>query len=209
MKKLSIVLLCVLLAGLCACGLGELEEETSTMPTTAEIDPSELALYADVLNPLSERDYNELWQNRYTLYDLDGDGTKELLLGEYLYLADEVTLLSVYSIQDGVAVYQKGFFRDLAAEMEFSEPPGTISVPVLYKNGTIRMGDYGYYRLENGVIKNTIVLEEDGICYSHIINNPYPPTPITKEEFDRIRKEFEGDGQVVELDWKTLAEYGR
>jgi len=26
---------------------------------------------------------------------------------------------------------------------------------------------------------------------------------------DTLQKEFEGDGEVVELDWKPLAEYGR
>jgi hypothetical protein len=34
-------------------------------------------------------------------------------------------------------------------------------------------------------------------------------TPITQAEFDRVQNEMEGDGQVVELDWKPLAEYGR
>ena len=71
------------------------------------------------------------------------------------------------------------------------------------------MGEFGYYRLENGEIKNKTVIEQNGKYYDFIINGPYPGTLITKEEFGRVRKEFEGDGELVELDWKTLAEYGR
>jgi len=31
---------------------------------------------------------------------------------------------------------------------------------------------------------------------------------ITKAEFDRVQKEMKGNGQMVEFDWKPLAEYG-
>jgi len=54
------------------------------------------------------------------------------------------------------------------------------------------------------------LIDDYGQCYRfNIYVDEFPGTPITKAEFDRVQKEFEGDGQTVELDWKPLAEYGR
>jgi hypothetical protein len=37
----------------------------------------------------------------------------------------------------------------------------------------------------------------------------HTPAHLSPNEFDRVKQEFEDDGQVVEIDWKPLAEYGR
>ena len=39
--------------------------------------------------------------------------------------------------------------------------------------------------------------------------NPSNRIPITEKEYNRLKKEYEGDGKVVEIDWKPLAEYGK
>jgi len=144
------------------------------------------------------RDIDGNYIHYHTFYDLDGDGTKELLLG-----VDDgfgVCLTSVYVIQNGIAVWVEGFINDL----EYCTTP-----PSLFKNGTIMMGEFGYYRLKDGKFMNKSLTEKDGKYYHFTINGPYPGVSITKEEFDRVRKEYEGDGEIVKLDWKPLAEYGK
>jgi len=226
MKKLVAALLCLLLVGLCACeeaGKGETTVVTTQITSPEGIvieqtefcttermsiqrpladNESEYGPYNDILVGLIERSY----YCQYALYDLDGNGTKELLLGEDTWVSEKTLITSIYTIQDGEAVYQDEFLWDPLGAWEFE----WTALPVLYKNGTIMLGDYFYYRLEkNGAIIRTSVIEEDGKYYRFIMNGSYPGTPISKKEFDRIRKEFEGDGQVVVLDWKPLAEYGR
>jgi len=143
---------------------------------------------------------------QYALYDIDGNGTNELLLGtgDSGYADKDDLIISIFTIQDGVAVQQRN-----------------VPSPTLLKNGTIWTGGesgsgifHEYYRFEDGSLKlqtgiseyNSIDKDERGRFQS------FPDgrrIDITEEEFERVRKEFEGDGQVVELDWKPLAEYGR
>jgi len=202
MKKLFVVLLCLLLAGLCACGQVEPSQETGAAPTTAEIDPAERALYADVLDSLVGLD-----KSYYALYDIDGDGTKELLHGTEEWNG-EAALWSVYAIQNGVAVYQKQFsvYND-----------GGTSPSFIYKNGTISVvGHWNdlptivYYRFEAGELKHQETLMHDAWRQEylrHNKNNEFPGTPITQEEYEQVQQELEGGGQVVVLDWWPLAEY--
>jgi len=144
----------------------------------------------------------------YFLYDLDGNDTKELLLGQAW--GEDIYLYAVYAIKNGIAVRQEEYWYD----------PQRGNPPLLYKNGIIRVEADGdtmlqYYRFEDGELKFQIMLIDD---YSPVFDSGnYKRVDekggfskiITKAEFDRLQKEFEGDGQVIELDWKPLAEYGR
>jgi len=198
MKKALIAVLCMLLAGLCACG------------AVIEIDPNEFAPYVDVVNErikffrsISDKSYDYLPTQYYTLYDIDGNGTKELLLGSEEWGA--LVLIIIYAIQDGVAVEQR--FRVMGEG-------GSAFPSLLFENGVIRVDsgdDSGryiiYYCFENGaLICPTALVDRYGEYY---LDDGWPGTPITKEEFDRVQREMEGDGQTVALDWKPLAEYGR
>ena len=122
-----------------------------------------------------------------------------------------ICLIAVYTIHDGVAVLQEGYWADSQRG----------SPPLLYKNGTLKeFNDYddkmfAYYRFENGELKYQTMLIDN---FSEELNSGFyyrsdgigrPSKVITKEEFELVQKEFEGDGQVIELDWKPLAEYGR
>jgi len=140
----------------------------------------------------------------YVLYDLDGNGTNELLLG-----FKEWGLVEVYSIQNGVAVRQ---------EESSLLDPAEVSPPLLFKNGVIRVNwntdgapRIAYYRFEDGELKrSTTLIDNFGQYYRYnMYADQFPGASITKAEFNRLQKEFEGDGQVVELDWKPLAEYER
>ena len=137
----------------------------------------------------------------YALYDIDGNGTEELLLGA------DGELLEVYAIQNGVAVQQE----QLALG-------GDYATASLLKNGSIKVYDtfdniwwLYYYRFENGNLKLRIVLTDyyGSRFEKRTRQDRSDIAPITEEEFKRLQKKYEGNGQVVELDWKPLAEYGR
>jgi len=159
-----------------------------------------LGLYNELLN-----DENQSMEpHYYFLYDLDGNGTAELLLAEEVW--DQIYLYSVYTIRVGVAVHQKEF-RGVS--------PWHGSPPVLFKNGTIRAisndgRNYYYYRFEDGRLKlQTLLYLSNNGGYGRMDGWDGDSKKITGTTFRRLQKEFEGDGQVVELDWKPLAEYGR
>jgi len=175
MKRLSIALLCLILVGLCACGR-TMPEETTTEETTtgktskaetstAKIDPSVLELYADAIETYCALPDGTAWKDadHYFLYDIDGDGIQELLLGmewggnTHLngepYLPDgAIFLTDIYAIQDGVAVWQE--------EFHWSTEPDREYPAVLLKNGLIRLDIHDwkpdlelltyYYCFENG-----------------------------------------------------------
>jgi hypothetical protein len=224
MKRFFIVLLCVLFTGLCACVPIEPSERTAAQPTTttettkassSTTKTSEITPYSKILKERLEYyrsvsvGYDALAYYYYALYDIDGNSTRELLLGENSYV--ETRLFSVYTIRNGVAVRQEQFSRDAT---------DTSAPSLLFKNGTIRTNEnemgirgFGYYRFEDGELKHlTGVIEEErshgAINYFRIHADEQKLVPSTKEEFERVQKEFEGDGQVVEIDWKPLAEYG-
>ena len=229
MKKLSAIFLSILFVGLCACGWTEPEvlspsatnraaTETFVIPgadtkkptvpkkvriKTSKKDPYSYIVkerYEEILSHSIEYNRDYLKDNYYALYDIDGDGV-ELLLGKTWNA--NIHLITVYSIKNGVALQLEGFVNYLDDRWGVSSPP------VLLKNGTIKMGAAQYYWLEDGEIKNIATIEEEGKYYKFVINELYPGTPISKAEFDRLQKEMEGDGEVVELDWKPLAEYGQ
>ncbi|MCL2141247.1 MAG: hypothetical protein FWH42_06310 [Dehalococcoidia bacterium] len=212
MKKLFIALLCVSLTGLCACGPVESPEGTTVSTTalginaetTTKTKAEENSPYSNEIKTVIKAygDSDFLKQVYYAFYDLDGNATEELLLGEGL---GPVKLFNVYTIQNGVATRQEEFFIDTAES----------SPALLFRNGTIRVDSdsydgemsFGYYRFEDGELKRqTTLAEEHGQYYHYIKGNR---TQLSKAKFERVQKEMEGDGQVVELDWKPLAEYGR
>ena len=224
MKKVFVALLCLLLTGLCACGPAATKKESTTTtipetepaeistPSSTTIKPSKSDPYSDAIKAYVEKigmyGYGKLENQCYVLYDIDGDGTKELLLGN----ADEdwgTYLNCVYTIQDGVAVKQNQYFSPIP---EYSTPP-----PLLFQNGTIKgVTDLDgpqlsrYYRFKNGELKFQIALVDGyGKSSCSYNQNKWDNIPLTVEEMKQIKKEMEGDGQVVELDWKPLAEYGR
>ena len=227
MKKLLIALLCLLFAGLCACEPTTSEKETTTQKTNTEItatdttkvsiptftiktnpeDPYsyEVDRYLDIYNEIINGDSQFMPPYYYFLYDIDDNGTKELLLG--FEWEGKMYLESVHVIKDGIAVRQEALPKWMAGL-----PPS-----LLFMNGTIRGaagGDnnlsYGYYRFEAGELKWKISLEyESGEYFLRYPDNLTKFIPTTKEEYERLKKEMEGDGQLVELDWKPLAEYGR
>ena len=233
MKKLFIILLILLLTILCACGQAvprektsateeiavteettttTITEETSEMPTTmivlsmVELKPNEIVAYSDIL-----REYHDdltkgySFVQHYAFYDIVGDGTNFLLLSGEDTIGKSV-FDSVYTIKNGVVVRQE----------QFPSPAlGHDPTSSLFENGTIRTEFYdgarrtSYYRFEEGALKFQIgIVIETQTEYFRVDTVDGGWEPITKEEYDRLKAEMEGDGQEVELDWRPLAEFG-
>ncbi|MDR0531726.1 MAG: hypothetical protein LBG83_06660 [Oscillospiraceae bacterium] len=112
---------------------------------------------------------------RYALYEIDEKGTKALVFGAHDWLVD------VYTIQNGVAMQQKGVaFWD-----------GYISH--LLKNGTLytyegEVGRYTYYRFEEGVLKFRARVVSYGGGEAYCIDEEKQITPISEEEYERLKK---------------------
>ena len=224
MKRAVIAALCVMLAGLCACGQGAPEEILTTVlfasamptmtvvPITAETKPGEFAAYAIAIEAYNDLPDNHAYANAeyYAFYDIDHNDTCELLLGQVMH--NDIELCRVYTIRNGIAVWQEEFIRTI-------DDRG--SRPILYKNGTIKSfcdyddGIFCYYQIVNGELKLLTRLVDDSSPEFYIDNYHRSdgldgiPRAIAKAEFNRLKKEFEGNGQTVALDWKPLAEYGR
>jgi len=218
-KFFTLILAGLLLLGLTACEGGSIGDglysSTRPEPSTIEIRTDKEDPYSYTIKELYEiyasasvdMNHDYLEDQYYALHDIDDNGTKELLIGSEEYSG--IVLQAVHAIQNGVAVWQEALPSLVA---DFPEQRSIL------KNGTIRVksvvADEGsffrYYRFEDGELKLQIILLDSafGIEYyrREYGNND---VPITNEEFDRVQKEMEGDGQVVELDWKPLAEYGR
>ena len=227
MKKLSAIFLSILFVGLCACGWTEPEvlsptatnraatetfvipgadTKKPTVPKKVKIKTNKNDPYSYIMKVFYEKyDEKSSTAQDYVFFDIDGNGTEELLLGTGIGDGKK-TIFRVYSIQNGVAVWQENFSA-------YGEG-GNYNPSLVYKNGIIRVDGHwdglpiiSYFRFENGELKGQMSLRIEYDNYFHHDGNG--DAPITKAEFDRLQKEMEGDGQVVDLDWKPMAEYGR
>ena len=205
MKKLFIAILFLLFVSLCACG----------QATSKELAPYNSILRKHYIS-------SKLWGVHYdgidhfALHDFDKDGTKELVLG--VEFGPDIGILDVYRLHDNKTVLQ-----------DVTVWNRRISPPYLFENGTIRFDDreidwISYYGFEDGELKlQACVLDQnewyDWWLDTQVSDPPFPPytlidpdpekedIPLAKEKFEQSRKEMEGDGEVVELEWIPLAEY--
>ena len=156
----------------------------------------------------------------YFLYDLDKDGTNELLLGtiqkvgtdfEDIYAPEKICISSIYTIKDGKAVkVDTGSWWDFVI----------IQDRVLYSNGIIvtkwgikNIPSYSDLAFENGklVIKCYITHEDidPNKEYFKVINfDNLNKKSISKDEYYSIYNQYCGNAKVVDIDWKRIDEYG-
>jgi len=231
MKMLLIALLCFLLLCLCACVAtlpertqltsGEIPaQETMSSASTKEsalkktsepmafssTNESKPEKISEVLEEHCNKSLEEdSFVQNYAFHDTK-DGKISMLVISGEGSGGKKLYDSIYSVQNDIAIRQEQFL-----------PPelGHNLSTTLFLNGIImnEIDDagsryYAYYGFENGVLTYQAGLLDEGnsyyCCFPDASRNS-----LTKAEFDRVKKEFEGDGQVVELDWKPLAEYGR
>ncbi|MBQ6266335.1 MAG: hypothetical protein IJK64_01030 [Clostridia bacterium] len=178
-------------------------------------------------------------ESLYALYDLDGEGTKELITGWNCYEGDYVGIESQYygTYYDRTKNGRKKMVTHVysvdangnAVEWQFYENAFDAELVnrVILTNGTIKTiagnafgyddhYSYQYVKLDNGEI----------VAYRELFDtcnaagkteeyktrsdrNAYPDEEISKEEFDRYRAEWETDNPEVTLDWNPIYTYGQ
>ena len=157
---------------------------------------------------------------RYSLYDINDDGTDELILARIGVLGGStvydyeginaertygILIYSVYTISDGKAIK-----ADLLAIS------GDAYQTILFDNGLIKVvcctprNPWIYYNKMVGdnfeAIDYPIFKNYNGECFSF---KDCVENPITEEEFNRRIAETEDGAHPVELEWKRLQDYGK
>lgn len=155
----------------------------------------------------------------YFLYDLDKDGTNELLLGtiqkvgtdfEDINAPEKICISSVYTIKDGKAVKVA---RSIGWQF-------VIYIDrILYSNGIIvtqwgneKVPCYSAVALENGelnlkcYVRHSAGDPEKGY-YKAINFNNLGEISISKDEYYSIYNQYCGNAKVVDIDWKRIDEY--
>lgn len=201
MKKAYAALLLVLFTCLFACDISTMVTG-DTKPATES--RNEEAVYSDIIKGLIHKK-----DTFYAFYDLDRNGTKELLLGIEIW-GNIICPYLVFSIQNGVAAEQTAYL--------WFEGGGPA--PIVFKTGTIRVefsDDVGsrfcYYKMNEGELVSWIDLIVDSSVYdwdSKTYRDEYflldpdadKRISITKKEFERLQKELQGDGAAAKIDWK-------
>ena len=158
---------------------------------------------------------------RYALYDINGDGTDELIIG----LIEVLGGTSVYEEHEGVsAEYTFGLLisevytiqSGKAVRVQHSAVSADAYETVIFDNGilkvvrlTPRNPRITYRKMVNGVFEmvgDCIYKTFDGKFYYLNGNNT---GEITEEEFNRRIAEIEDGAHPVELEWKHLQDYGK
>jgi hypothetical protein len=146
----------------------------------------------------------------YSLYDVDGNGVDELLLGVNSvnfgkYLCDMCFMQNELVQQEAIlSGGEYGFYETVIFE------DGTIKVAYNIDGGMV----YRYYKLEDENLRQVIALidntiEEDYPNYSKKTEMDGSFITITKEEFDRLKTEYDSNGAAVKFTWKPLSEFGK
>lgn len=162
------------------------------------------------------RNFDDLY---YFLYDLDKDGTNELLLGtlqrvgidyEDITAPEKICISSIYTVKDGKTVkVDTGSWWDFVIIID----------RILYSNGVIvvKWGNeeipcYAAWTLENEelnikcYVRHSAGDPEKGY-YKAINFHNLSETSISKDEYYSLYNKYIGDAKAVDIDWKRIDEY--
>ena len=158
---------------------------------------------------------------RYSLYDINDDGTDELILGdigvlggtsvyeEHEGVTAEFTygllISSVYTIKNGKAVEANRLIISENAYQTILLDNGMIKI--LYQ--TPRNPQITYYKMTGDnfeMVGGNLDKNFDGECYYYEKDKE---EKISEEEFNRRIAEIEDGAHPVELEWKHLQDYGK
>ena len=153
----------------------------------------------------------------YFLYDLDKDGTNELLLGGWQkigYYTEEpdppkkICISSAYAIQDGKAVkLNSGTWWDF----EFVWDRVLLSNGIIMTTWGIKEDpSYSFFSYENNslIFKGALYHTENGEYCKRKSMKYFDEQTISTAEHDRIYNEMCGNSSVVDINWKRIDEYG-
>ena len=199
------------------------DERTIVKIHTSKNDPYSYVVkdhYEYLLNSTGIGAANEA---RYFLYDIDGNGSEELIFGQVRVLGgmdvydvrlstDEVPpvmgilIVDIYSIVDGKASRQKQMVLGGGAAYETQILSNGI-VKISYN--TPALPSYSYYSFADSVGSyiGSLKANRDG-TFTYVDSN-VANQAISKDEFDRRIAEIEDGAHPVELEWKHLQDYGK
>lgn len=166
---------------------------------------------------LEAEDFEDFFKNRYCthyfLYDLNGDGVEEMLLGKWVKVGDytddpnpprELKLSAVCTVKEG-SVQCFGFEDLYAADFIYDR--------VILSNGLV-MTTYGNEENPScffAVFDGKSLIMKDNVYYFASDDTYYYgyDNVITEEEYHRRIDEAIGDATPVEIEWKRIDEYGQ
>lgn len=164
-------------------------------------------------------------RNYYCFYDINGDGTDELLLGCYTPVYDVESGKSVFAfVNDSIYTIKDGEVKTILDRGGMTKQ--YFEERTIYTNGIIRTKhdypyepSYSYIRIEDGEAKRVLDIEYDErweIYYTppkyigwFYENGTRREEILTVDEFVQIKEEAEKGLVPVELDWRPLEEYAR
>ena len=199
------------------------DERTIVKIHTSKNDPYSYVVkdhYEYLLNSAGIDAANEA---RYFLYDIDGNGSEELIFGQVRVLGgmdvydvrlstDEVPpvmgilIVDIYSIVDGKASRQKQMVLGGGAAYETQSLSNGI-VKISYN--TPALPSYSYYSFADSVGSyiGSLKANRDG-TFTYVDSN-VANQAISKDEFDRRIAEIEDGAHPIEIEWKRLQNYGK
>ena len=199
------------------------DERTIVKIHTSKNDPYSYVVkdhYEYLLNSAGIDAANEA---RYFLYDIDGNGSEELIFGQVRVLGgmdvydvrlstDEVPpvmgilIVDIYSIVDGKASRQKQMVLGGGAAYETQILSNGI-VKISYN--TPALPSYSYYSFADSVGSyiGSLKANRDG-TFTYVDSN-VANQAISKDEFDRRIAEIEDGAHPIEIEWKRLQDYGK
>lgn len=163
------------------------------------------------------RNFDDLY---YFLYDLDKDGTNELLLGtlqrvgidyEDITAPEKICITSIYTIKNGKAVKVDNGILTVYYII--------IIDRILYSNGVIvtewgkeKKPCYSAAALENGEMKmkSYVLYGDTGLDgdFLKVVNfDGMDTVKITNNEYYSLYNKYIGDAKAVDIDWKRIDEY--
>ena len=200
------------------------EEKTTVKIHTSKKDPYSYVVKEYYEHLIKEKDFYTIECSRYSLYDIDGDGSDELIFGIIdvlggtdVYDVGRVTIeeapfvyglqiAEVYSIRDGKALRQDGI----------NMHGGASYLTQILTNGIMKVCDctpalpnISYYRFVDGIGEYMATFRTCTDGTFTYTDRDVTDQVISKNEFDRQIAEIEGDAKPVELEWKHLQDYGK
>lgn len=146
----------------------------------------------------------------YAFFDINGDGSLEMLTGSFYDHLNEYVILSLFCLNDGKVNQVNSILYDEDQEAD--------CYPVMYDNGYIRCGGHGeksdnyrYWRMENDDFVIAVYLKnsrESGLCSIDILNDEgkYEGSDISFDEYKQKRSELETEPLNSKLEWHSWSE---
>ena len=199
------------------------DERTIVKIHTSKNDPYSYVVkdhYEYLLNSAGIDAANEA---RYFLYDIDGNGSEELIFGQVRVLGgmdvydvrlstDEVPpvmgilIVDIYSIVDGKASRQKQMVLGGGAAYETQILSNGI-VKISYNTPALPSDSYYSFADSVGSYIGSLKANRDG-TFTYVDSN-VANQAISKDEFDRRIAEIEDGAHPIEIEWKRLQNYGK